>query len=115
MQSPGETAPCPKGEYKDGFEAASSCKKVSMQCRQRVACHTLFWHICSSHGQRIKAEAAATDNWLLLLFLSQCANGVTTPDVASTSERACKIVQPSFAPTSVGDGIVKSTQKCPQK
>lgn len=84
-----------------------------MQAAGRTS-HIVLTHLFLARPM-IKAEAAAADNWLLLLFLSQCANGVTTPDVASTSETACKIVQPSFAPTSVGDGIVKSTQNCPQK
>lgn len=71
LQAPGDTAPCPKGEYKDGFDAPSSCKK--------------------------------------------CANGVTTSDVASTAETDCRIVLPTFAPTSIVGGVIKSTIKCPQK
>lgn len=71
MQAPGETAPCPRGEYKDGFDAASSCKK--------------------------------------------CAEGVTTPDVASTAETDCKILLRSYAPTSIVGGVIKTTQRCPQR
>lgn len=71
LKGPGQVAPCPMGEYKSGFGAASSCVK--------------------------------------------CATGVTTNSVGSSSEAACVVVLPTFYPSSIVNGTVKSTAKCPQK
>lgn len=45
----------------------------------------------------------------------KCAYGVTTAGIGSSSEAACNILLPTFAPALVVDGIVKSTRLCPQK
>ncbi len=44
----------------------------------------------------------------------KCAYGVTTADVASSSEAACSVLLPRFAPLLVVNGTIKATQLCPQ-
>lgn len=45
---------------------------------------------------------------------TKCAVGVTTPDVASTSEANCTVLWHSYYAASIENGIIKSATKCPQ-